>query len=1318
MLALYRCGRQAEALEAFRAGARDARRADRRRAGPGAAAPARRDPAPGPGADRRAARRPSCRSELDAAAAPPLIGRDASCAGCATVATRRRGEAASSTLARRLRDGQDASRGRAGGRRPRERRGRALRVRLRAAEVALAAIARAADARRPTLLVARRRRPRADRGPARAARPRPARRSGARARDRPPGRRARASRAARVARARAARRRRGRAPSPPCTPRRGSAIPVEELLATSRGVPRRVHEAASEWARREATRRVDALAGRTAAGRSEAGRARGRAGRQRRRPAVDAASGSAARRAARRCGLPVQGPRDASTATTPSTSSAARSCRRAGRAARRRVAARRRRAVRERQVVGRAGRAAARARRRRAARQPELDAGRDPPWRAPDARAAARDRADSPRTRAACSSSTSSRSSSPPARTSASATSSSRRCWRAPRVVVAVRADFYGRCAAYPELSRALGANHVLVGAMSRDELRRAIERPAQRAGLASSPSSPTRCWPTSKASRARCRCSRRRCSSSGAGATAGACTSRPTRAAAASRARSRGWPRTRYVALDPAQQRERAPAAAAAERRGRERRDRAPPDRARRAGRRTSHRAAHRAPAADGQRGHGRGRARGAAARVAAAARLARGGRPGPPAAPAARRGRARLGRRRARPGRPLPRRAGWPPRSTGRPSTMPSSTPPSAPSSTPDGVRAGAPQRRLRLGSRGVGALLVLAVIAGAVALDQRDQARDAGDAPPTRSASARRRWYRDDLDRSLLLARQGVALEDSPQTRGNLLGALLKSPAAIGVLPGRRRVAGLASAPTAARSVTTGASAAGCGRRRPHTTVVARPVHTPAPWFRRHLRFDRASARGSRSALSRPSILDVRTWRGVTRLDSRAEALDLQLHGRPRKTLSVRAVVDDRRARRTTLRRAQRRAAAGTPRKLGRGFRRLASVRVTGDGKRVVMTGLEDGPTVPRRTTFVRCRSSPGRPATSCSPPTIGPCCSEAAAVRSASWTWRPAHSSRRGTARRCRRRVGLHAGRADPRHRRRGQPHPRLGRRARDRARDARRPHGPDHRTGAQPGRAHAVQRGLRRQGPDLGSRRRPAPRPPDRALAPGGGLRVRDLGSRDGPRRTQPSATTTARSRSSMCARCDARRCARSGRPVRTLAFMPDGRLLAATAWPSAAARPAFPRARASTPRYGVGFSPTFSADGRDGGLGGWRSNACAGRSRPAPRACTTPTPPADRSRGAEPRRARPRRADARRDRDLRRAAAASARSLQESTTTVVAAGIHARRALDHRWEPGRLDPVLVDRDRKPCLAQARCARGRGARAVGEPQRSHPGDRRR
>jgi WD40 repeat protein len=51
-------------------------------------------------------------------------------------------------------------------------------------------------------------------------------------------------------------------------------------------------------------------------------------------------------------------------------------------------------------------------------------------------------------------------------------------------VVVAVRADYYGHCAADPGLAASLAANHVLVGPMDADELRRAIELPARRAGL------------------------------------------------------------------------------------------------------------------------------------------------------------------------------------------------------------------------------------------------------------------------------------------------------------------------------------------------------------------------------------------------------------------------------------------------------------------------------------------------------------------------------------------------------------------------------------------------------------------------------------------------------------------------------------------------------------------------------------------------------------------------------------------------------------------------------------------------------------------
>jgi len=51
-------------------------------------------------------------------------------------------------------------------------------------------------------------------------------------------------------------------------------------------------------------------------------------------------------------------------------------------------------------------------------------------------------------------------------------------------VVVALRADFYGRLAGYPRFAELLSRNHVLLGAMERDELGRAIELPAKRAGL------------------------------------------------------------------------------------------------------------------------------------------------------------------------------------------------------------------------------------------------------------------------------------------------------------------------------------------------------------------------------------------------------------------------------------------------------------------------------------------------------------------------------------------------------------------------------------------------------------------------------------------------------------------------------------------------------------------------------------------------------------------------------------------------------------------------------------------------------------------
>jgi WD40 repeat protein/DNA-binding SARP family transcriptional activator len=51
-------------------------------------------------------------------------------------------------------------------------------------------------------------------------------------------------------------------------------------------------------------------------------------------------------------------------------------------------------------------------------------------------------------------------------------------------IVMAMRADFYGRCAEHRALASLLASDQILVGPMDPEELRRAIERPAERAGL------------------------------------------------------------------------------------------------------------------------------------------------------------------------------------------------------------------------------------------------------------------------------------------------------------------------------------------------------------------------------------------------------------------------------------------------------------------------------------------------------------------------------------------------------------------------------------------------------------------------------------------------------------------------------------------------------------------------------------------------------------------------------------------------------------------------------------------------------------------
>ena len=80
----------------------------------------------------------------------------------------------------------------------------------------------------------------------------------------------------------------------------------------------------------------------------------------------------------------------------------------------------------------------------------------------------------------------------------------------------------------------------------------------------------------------------------------------------------------------------------------------------------------------------------------------------------------------------------------------------------------------------------LLVAALAAGAIALTRAGTARSQATAAIAQRLGAQA-LVEPRLDRSLLLAREGVDLDDSVATRSNLLAALLRSPAALAVLHG---------------------------------------------------------------------------------------------------------------------------------------------------------------------------------------------------------------------------------------------------------------------------------------------------------------------------------------------------------------------------------------------------------------------------------------------------------------------------------------------------------------------------------------------------
>ena len=98
----------------------------------------------------------------------------------------------------------------------------------------------------------------------------------------------------------------------------------------------------------------------------------------------------------------------------------------------------------------------------------------------------------------------------------------------------------------------------------------------------------------------------------------------------------------------------------------------------------------------------------------------------------------------------------------------------------------RARRTNRRLRALLAGVAVLLAAALAGGVFAVIQRGEARDAETAQLAQRLGAQA-LVEEDLDRSLLLARQAVAIDDSPQTRSYLLADLLRAPAVTGVMHG---------------------------------------------------------------------------------------------------------------------------------------------------------------------------------------------------------------------------------------------------------------------------------------------------------------------------------------------------------------------------------------------------------------------------------------------------------------------------------------------------------------------------------------------------
>jgi len=153
-------------------------------------------------------------------------------------------------------------------------------------------------------------------------------------------------------------------------------------------------------------------------------------------------------------------------------------------------------------------------------------------------------------------------------------------------------------------------------------------------------------------------------------------------------------------------------------------------------------------------------------------------------------------------------------------------------------DARRARGANRRLRALLAGACALLALALLAGVVALDQRERASRSAVTANAGLLDARA-FDEPRLDSALLLARAANELADTPETRAGLLGALLRSPAAIAVLRGSGgAISAFADSP-AGRTLAAGESSGmvtflDASTRRPVGRRFAAPVEVDAIAF----------------------------------------------------------------------------------------------------------------------------------------------------------------------------------------------------------------------------------------------------------------------------------------------------------------------------------------------------------------------------------------------------------------------------------------------------------------------------------------------------